>query len=157
MPIPIKLNNDKVLDKNDFVDYSILATYVESSDKKTIVASNKDAELLFNIWLKCEKDEMNNTYKLANNIDNKDVLRLKTNGFISGGIDKISFTRKGQMVITTMALSEPNKFEVKKQRKPYNEILANMNKRGKTGYRIASDARFFNTNTSNNLDLRQIK
>jgi len=157
MPVPIKPVQDNSIGYSSPVDYSFLADYSQPTTQKKskfVSASNKDAELLFEIWDKGEHQEGSNTdtFILDETISSRDILRLKTYGFLTGGIDKVQFTIKGKTVITTMVLSEPNRFEIKKQNKSYRDILAGMNKIGKPGYRIPKYA----ANTSNNMDLRGI-
>ena len=71
-------------------------------------------------------------------------------GFISSVNDEIKITKKGKVIITTMALGEENAFNKKKTPKKYTEILASMNKRNKPGYRIPK----FASDNNNRLDLR---
>jgi len=153
MPVPINAVQDNGQNKTSPVDYSFLSNYMENPIKKKsklITASNNDAELLFKIWDTGEKQGKPDTFKISSDITSKDVIRLKTYGFLTGGTEVVSFTAKGKMVITTIALSEPNCFAKKRQNKPYSEILASMSKKGKPGYRIPKYA----TNNSNHLDLR---
>jgi len=147
MPAPIKA----IKDDHPVIDYSFLFNHqsLPKNDKK-VYASNKDAELLFNIWTKGERQD-EDTYKISGGFDKQDIIRLKTNGFVTGSQDVIKLTRKGKIVITTMALAEPNKFETTRQRKNYSEILASMDKRNKPGYRIPK----FAANNSNLLNLRR--
>ena len=153
MPVPIKSIPDIMREKEEqhLMDYSFLAELVPQSTKlKKVTASNKDASLLFEIWSKSEKinDE---SLKVSPSINSKDILRLKSRGFLTGNNDEVKLTKKGRMVVTTMALGEPSQFEKDKERKNYNEILASMDKRGKKGYRIPKYA----ANNSNNLNLRE--
>lgn len=151
MPVPIRSIQDKSVEKGSGMDYSFLFNALEKTNtKKVVMASNKDADLLYQIWLKSEKKEGN--YFKANDVARNDILRLKANGFLDEENESIKFTKKGQMVITTMALAEPNSFAKDRQRKDYNEILANMDKRGKPGYRIPKYA----SNNSNSLNLKKI-
>ena len=149
MPIPDNRREDKVSR-----DYSILLNVSPSlpPKKKTVQASNSDATLLFEIWTKGEKSSNEDSVKISSvmNISSKDIMRLKTMGFLTGGIDEVQFTRRGKIVITTMALGEVNNFEKNRQPKSYTEILASMNKRGKKGFRIPA----YSANTSNNLRLK---
>lgn len=135
MPIPIKSIYDADKNFSSGVDYSFLTNYVENKPvKKIITASDEDASLLFKIWASSEKTDEDSFRVSAT--DNKDVLKLKAKGFLSGGTDEVKFTKKGKQVIILMALEEPNKFENKRVEKRYNEILASMDKRNKPGYRI---------------------
>lgn len=150
MPIPIM--PVKNMEKNNSgIDYSIL---FNQPVKKTVTASNDDAALLFELWEKGERGKKQDVIKvnLSEKVTSKDILRLKTMGFITGNQNEIEFTKKGKMVITTMSLGEGSKFEKNKMPKSYTEILASMNKRNKKGYRIPK----FAANTSNNLDIRGI-
>jgi hypothetical protein len=154
MPVPVNLISD--LDKSFFqgLDLSTLMPYVDKpveGFKKLASASNEDANLLFQIWSSSQKNNDGDSFKIAADVNPKDVLKLKTRGLISGGADDIKFTKKGKMVITVMALSEPSKFEKLITGKKYNEILASMDKRGKPGYRVPK----FASNNNNCLNLRQ--
>ena len=153
MPVPIKPIPDRVRDDRMVSDFSMLLNVSPNipAKKKTVQASNNDASLLFEIWAKGEKAEDEDTIKIdpSMNISSRDIMRLKTMGFLTGGVDEVKFTRRGKIVITTMALGETNKFEKSKEQKKYTEILASMDKRGKKGYR---DPRFA-ANTSNQLRL----
>jgi len=111
--------------------------------KKTVTASNRDAKLLMDIWLKANK-VTEDTYKLGQiETTSRDIMRLKTLGFITGGTDEVKFTEKGKTVIKTMALGEPNQFDKNKRDKSYTEILAGMKPDGKKGFR---DPRFASNN-----------
>lgn len=140
MPVPIRLNNGQSEpssnEKNIMMDFSILMSDVpEETRMKKVAASDKDAKLLFEIWSEWEK-ENGDTFKVASsNVNSRDIMRLKTLGFIHGDLDKITFTSKGKTVVCTMALGEPNKFEQIRQEKSYSEILASMDKKNKPGYR----------------------
>jgi len=154
MPIPIKYIEDS--NKKEFtVDYSFLTDWIGTTEKpkqpnkKVVVASDKDASLLFQIWSKSTRKDAE-TYSIDSSvISNRELIRLKTRGFVVGDIKEIKFTRKGKAVIGIMALNEPSTFEKIRQEKSYNEILANMSKAGKPGYRIPK----FAANNSNNLRL----
>jgi len=148
MPVPIRPLPDN---RNDVsgMDYSFLLQNLQPK-KKTVTASNKDASLLFKLWSTGEKVE-EDVVKINSEIDisSEDIMRLKTMGFLTGGTDEVKFTKKGKIVITTMVLSEESNFNKNKQEKPYTEILANMSKRGKRGYRNAQ----FATDNTNRLRL----
>jgi hypothetical protein len=124
--------------------------------KKTVVASNQDASLLFELWKNGETIEDTVKINPSPSVTARDILRLKTLGFLMGDLQTIKFTRKGKMVITTMALGEKSQFENKREPKSYTEILASMNKRGKKGFRIAGSEPKYVVNGSNNLDLTKI-
>jgi len=139
MPIPIRINNGShefESEKNIIMDFSVLMSDIpQESTMKKVAASDKDARLLFEIWSECER-ENNDTFKVASaSINSRDLMRLKTLGFLNGDLDKVTFTNRGKTVVCTMALGEPNKFEQVKQEKSYSEILASMDKRNKPGYR----------------------
>jgi hypothetical protein len=151
MPVPIRSIQDKGVEKDCAMDYSFLFNALEKTNtKKVILASNKDADLLYQIWLKSEKKD-DGYFKTDSQIDHNDILRLKANGFLDGDYENIKFTKKGKTVITTMALAEQNNFIKNKQKKDYSEILASMDKRGKPGYRIPKYA----SNNSNSLNLKK--
>ena len=154
MPVPIRPVSSSPRENKPSVDYSFLANFVsEPKTKKVVTASNRDAQLLFDIWRKAEKDSSNYTFKIKPEIATmRDIMRLKTMGFVDGTSDKVTFTDRGKTVISTMVMGESSNFETRRQQKTYTEILASMSKKGKNGYRIPKYA----SSTSNNLDLRNI-
>lgn len=150
MPVPIRSIPDQQIEKHYNIDYSFLLN--GPATKKTVTASNKDADLLFELWSKGEKLEAPDTLRLSDlsGFSKRDLIRLKTMGFISASEDGIvKFTKKGKTVITTMALGEISTFEKNSEPKKYTEILASMDKRKKAGYRLPR----FATNNNNNLRL----
>lgn len=155
MPLPIKYVPDMQREDKNYssIDYSFLLS--QPSSKKTVTASNKDASILFELWAECERAG-DDTIKMGSNvkINQRDLMRLKTMGFLTGVGDKLAFTNKGKTVITTMALGEESQFDKKATHKSYTEILASMNKRGKKGFRIASSDPKFATNNTNRLNLK---
>jgi len=150
MPVPI-MPVKNVERGNTGIDYSIL---FNQPVNRTVIASNSDASLLFELWDKGEKGSKPDAVKVSADakITSEDIRRLKGMGLIVGDSKEVQFTKKGKMVITTMSLGEGSKFEKVKQKKSYTEILASMSKRNKKGYRIPR----FATNTANNLDIRGI-
>lgn len=153
MPVPVNRISD--FGKSFFkdIDLSVLMPYVDKpveGFKKLAAASNDDANLLFQIWSSSQKSDDGESFKVASDVTSKDILKLKTRGLISGSTDSIQFTKKGKMVITVMALSEPSKFEKLITGKKYNEILASMDKRGKPGYRVPK----FAANNNNCLKIQ---
>ena len=155
MPVPIMRVPDKQKDYNTSIDYSFLLNN-PVPQKKTVVASNQDASMLFELWENGEK--VDDTIKInpSPNVTAKDILRLKTLGFLVGDLSAVKFTRKGKIVITTMALGEKSQFEKNREPKKYTEILASMNKRGKKGFRTASDQSKFSIDNSNKLNLNKL-
>lgn len=150
MPVPIRNIPDQQIEKHYNIDYSFLLN--GPATKKTVIASNKDADLLFELWSKGEKVDESDAIKLSDSsgFNKKDLIRLKTMGLISASEDGIvKITKKGKTVITTMALGEESTFEKNSEPKKYTEILASMDKRKKTGYRIPK----FANNNNNNLRL----
>ena len=144
MPIPIGLVNGtpEAPENRGMLDISFLANHVPTKEASASMATlaDKDAKDLMNIWLKAEKLD-NDTFALNDEVGivNKDLIRLKARGFLSGGTDKVKFTPRAKTVISTMALGENNNFLQKRKEKSYSEILASMDKKGKKGFRIAFD------------------
>jgi hypothetical protein len=99
------------------------------------------------IWLNADKSD--NKYRITSNVElsSREIMRLKTHGFVTGNSDQVEFTDRGKKVITVMALGEGNHFQENRKEKSYIEILASMDKRGKQGYRTPK----FAANNSNNL------
>ena len=156
MPVPIKPIPDNPIDDSSVSNYSFLASFQPAKPKKKITeASNNDASLLFDLWTAGERGDGENTIIISDSmgISSREITRLKTMGFLTGGSGEVKVTRKGKIVITTMVLGETNKFESSKQEKSYTEILASMSKRGKPGYRNAQ----YSPNNSNCLNLKKLK
>jgi len=157
MPVPIKPIPDNPRDDRNTKDYSFLMNLQPSSapKKKQVQASNKDASLLFKIWASSEHSDKEQPIKIADSlgISSREIMRLKTMGFLTGTSSEVKFTNRGKSVITMMALGETNRFEKSRKEKSYTEILASMNKRGKPGYRSAQ----YSLTNSNCLNLKNIK
>ena len=163
MPIPINLNNSNS-DGNHYVDYSFLEnlglessfTPAPAAPKNVVTASNQDAASLYKLWERSDNSLAGefdlNEIKESTDLSARDITRLKTMGFISESSNKVKITERGRKVLVTMTLSEPNNFQLKAQKKPYNEILAGMDRKKKGGLRCASYA----TNNNNCLDLRKL-
>ena len=141
------LVNDSSPDKPDdkyVMDYSFLSNLTPNTiqaGNKTVTASDKDATLLMDLWLNGDKKatdvyQINDTVKISS----RDVIRLKTRGFLTGGTTDLHITNRGRAVITTMTLGESNNFLKNKKEKSYTEILANVSKKGKSGYRMPTFA-----------------
>jgi hypothetical protein len=142
MPIPIKPNSENNLQ----IDYSILFSknlppIQNEANKKIVLASDKDADLLMEVWINGEKKNQETfALKRGSKITSGDILRLKSHGLMDGTAEEFKLTNKGKIVITTLVLGENNSFLKDKKSKKYTEILASMNKRGKAGYRIPTIA-----------------
>ena len=147
MPIPIKPNSPDKAQKeagdNFLIDYNVFLSQIPGAlnppkqSKLIAVASDKDASLLLELWATAERKE-ENIFKVGKEvkISKNDLIRLKSHGLITGGVDEVKLTDKGRSIITTMVLGENNNFLKDKKEKKYTEILASMDKRKKTGYRI---------------------
>lgn len=155
MPIPIKPIRDNDNDKGYngmIMDYSFLANLQQNENKKIVIASNSEADAIVKIWTSGEKTG-ENKYNIANsNISKSDIIKLKSKGLIEGDGNNVAFTNRGRTVITTMALGENNAFLKGQNKKSYKEILASMDKKGKSGYRVPK----FSSDTSNGLDITDI-
>jgi len=156
MPVPIMPIPDKrETATNTVSDYSFLLNIPSSvlPTKKTVQASNQDASILFNIWANGKRSDKDEIIKIEGlDVSSRDIMRLKTMGFIIGSLEAVRLTSRGKTVVSTMALGETNKFKDQREQKSYTEILASMNKRGKKGFRTPK----FASNTFNNLNLRDI-
>ena len=143
MPIPIGLVNGKPEkpENNGLLDVSFLANYMPTVEASSpmVTLADKDANDIMNIWLHAKKINKD-TFVISNDmgLTNKDLIRLKSRGLISGGTEKIKFTSRAKTVVSTMTLGENNKFLEQQKTKSYSEILASMDKRGKAGFRIAN-------------------
>lgn len=141
MPVPIQFigrgnyNDDE---KNSYLDLSflnnVLPTKESSFESHGLV--DKDAEDLMKIWLNAKKTK-DGGFELESktDIENKDVIRLKARGLLTGNTKKVKFTNRAKKIICTMTLGESNNFLKKRKEKSYSEILASMDKRNKPGYR----------------------
>jgi len=152
MPIPL-MTNKKSINTPSNVDYSILMNQLDKAkphNSKIVTASDKDASLILKLWETGEKVDGNDTFRISDpSFNRRDLARLSANGLIQKCEENVfKITRRGKIIITTMALSEPNQFQIKSRRKNYNEILAGMGKKG-NGYRIPK----FSSSQSNNLRL----
>ena len=140
MPVPIGLGGGypEKPENKGLLDISFLANMPTKEASSTIATvADKDANDLMNIWLHAKKIG-SDTFEIVKEIGlaNKDLIRLKARGLISGGTERVKFTSRAKTVISTMTLGENNKFLENRKEKSYSEILASMDKRGKTGYRI---------------------
>ena len=149
MPIPIHNPNKEEINN---IDYSFLLKSIDNASKKKVTASNHDADLLMNIWKLGDKKD-NYTYDVkALNLTSRDLMRLKSIGLVKGTNKEVVLTDKGKTVIKTMTLGESNRFGMERKQKSYTEIMASISKRGKSGFRIASNP--YATDNTNNIDLR---
>lgn len=142
MPIPIALVGRQPEDKNkkeESIDISFLAQNIPAKEASSfsVYLSDKDADDVMKIWLHAKKTSKDTFCIKDSGIENKDLIRLKSRGLITGGVSEIKFTSKGKTVVKTMTLGESNKFLENKKEKSYTEILASLNKRGKKGFRTA--------------------
>lgn len=140
MPIPIKPVGESQKNNIESMDYSFLLNAFPKDckdEKKMVIACDKDASMLLELWSKSEKVG-NDTIKIGKDLklSSTDIIRLKSHGLITGGSEEVKLTNRGKAVITTMALGENNNFLKVKKEKSYTEILASIDKRGKKGYRI---------------------
>lgn len=140
MPIPIGLvsGHEDQPERSGLLDISFLANShpIKEASIPHSLADN-DANALMKIWLEAKKVG-NDTFDLDKlDMSNKELIRLKTRGLVSGGTSRVTFTAKAKTVICTMTLGESNNFLKDKKEKSYTEILASMDKRGKAGFRTA--------------------
>lgn len=136
MTLPINYDKISQMDLSFLLDTTSSGIRLNDTDKKTVTASDKDAELLLNVWKKASRIR-EKTYKLSE-ISNQDFSRLKSGGFVIGDSHACQLTPRGQKIIKVMTLGETNAFLKNQKSKSYTEIMASTNKRGKKGYRIAS-------------------
>ena len=139
--VPVNVKNDYKNENQKPLELSFLSNYMpKEASYRSYMVSDTDAENIMKIWLKAKKiDKDTFEVKSISDIDNNIILRLKSRGLISGSTEKVKLTAKGRSVIKTMSLGESNNFLKKRKEKSYTEILANMDKKGKQGYRIAQD------------------
>jgi len=153
MPIPINPVNTSYDNAQTNLFHSEFTDLSTGGGRQIKEANNRDASILMDIWLKAARDD--NAFVVNDDMaGNRDLARLKAKGFISAdfGSQKVSFTERGKSIIAVIALGENNKMIKNQKPKPYTEIMASMNKRGKKGYRIP---RYASDNT-NNLNLKNL-
>jgi hypothetical protein len=167
MPIPINPvgsdSNGKDIDFSKLqMDYSFLSgiSPQAESNKRIVTASDKDADVLMQIWLTSEKTE-DSTFKIKDDakVSSQDVVRLKSHGLLTGGTNEVKLTPRGKLVITTMALGENNGFLKNQKSKSYTEIMASMSKKGKPGYRMptyASNTHLIRVSSQDNQDIVEV-
>jgi hypothetical protein len=133
MAIPIRPTNSF---NSEFINYfpinmDLLQSdlFTNSSLKKTALANDKDADILFFIWK--NSSVINNAdtidkkkYRVKENVNKDDLLKLKASGLIVGNDKEIHFTNKAASIIKTMVLGEQNSFGKQSIKKPYSIILA---------------------------------
>jgi hypothetical protein len=133
MAIPIRPTNSS---DSEFINYfpvnmDLLQNdlFTNSSLKKTALANDKDADVLFFIWK--NSSVINNAdtidkkrYRVKENVNKEDLLKLKASGLIVGDDKEIHFTNKAASIIKTMVLGEQNSFGKQSIKKPYSIILA---------------------------------
>jgi len=140
MPLPIRSNPETSHVQS--IDVSFLsAPPSEKLTKKSwrYLVSDQDASLLMRVWLYGKKDDKGIAIG-EEVLSSRDYYRLKTNNLIFGEKNSVSFTERGKDVIKTMTLAEQNAFAKNKKEKSYHEILANTNKKGKSGFRVANNS-----------------
>jgi hypothetical protein len=140
MPIPIRLvNMPENNSEKPSVDYSFLyqQPIEKESSKKVITATDREAELLMKIWDSAEKTSEGRFRLSSKDISDSDFCRLRSSGFVSGGMDCCEFTKRAKQIVKVMTLGESNSFLKKRIDKSYNEILAQNKTRFKKGYRIS--------------------
>ena len=121
------------------LDYSWLSGHMPAapSAKKMVIASDKDAGLLMELWLESDKVATDKIkQRKESKISSGDIMRLKTRGLLDSDGDNFKLTSSGKTIIATMALGENNRFLKNQKSKSYTEIMASMDKRGKNGYRV---------------------
>ena len=150
MPIPIHNPNQE---QNTNIDYSFLLKRVDDASKRTVTASNRDADLLMDIWKLGNKKD-NTTFDVKElDLTQRDLMRLKQIGLVAGNKQELVLTEKGKNIIKTMTLGESNRFGMERKQKSYTEIMASISKKGKSGFRIASNP--YATDNTNQIDLRE--
>lgn len=88
---------------------------IEHSAAKKITVDSRDAEIIQEIWDKQDEkrlSESNDIKKIKmsvpDSIEDRDVIRMKTNGLIIGAGREISLTSKGEKVLKDKILSQPS-------------------------------------------------
>lgn len=139
MPIPVKRNSEIEKSAGEFqLDYSWLSGHMPAvpSTKKMVLASDKDAGLLMELWLESDKIATDKIkQRKESKISSSDIMRLRTRGLLDAEGDNFKLTSSGKTIIATMALGENNRFLKNQKSKSYTEIMASMDKRNKAGYR----------------------
>ncbi len=140
MPIPLNYNKEIKSDYSFLLNLDSLGgAVIQDSVHKKVTASDRDADLLMKVWKRALQIR-DKTYKISSGeVTQQDFIRLKSGGFVSGDMHSCQLTARGQGVIKVMALGESNAFLKNQKSKSYTEIMASTNKKGKKGFRIASN------------------
>jgi len=146
MPVPIIPNHIRTQDTSgptgmddinyNMIDPAMLSNLLPKKKKDNTKVSSNDAGLLFRFWKNAD-DDGNDSFTVPQCFSNSDVVRLKTLGFLAGGVENVKMTARGREVIKNIVLNEENTFESTRIHKPYNEILADMSAAKRAGIRTA--------------------
>jgi len=107
----------------------IVTNQANSCNRKV---SNSDASLLFKFWQEGKTVKQGNTESVhvPERFSNSDILRLKALGFVVGDDTKVvKLTQRAKDIIKTIVLNEENALNSTRVSKPYNEILADAEKK----------------------------
>ena len=133
MPMPIRPSNSSDSGLNSYfpVNMEMLQDDLLANTllKKTALASDGEADILFNIWknssvVNKENEIEKKIYSVGKNVNKNDLLKLKASGLIIGDDKKIRFTNRAANIIKTMVLGEQNSFGKQSIKKPYSIVLA---------------------------------
>jgi hypothetical protein len=149
MPVPILPMNFKkdddtreIVEQPDYmgINVDMLSGVIRTQQSQSnIKVSDSDASLLFKFWQegKVTKQGSVESIEVPDKFSQNDILRLKALGFLVGDDTKVvKLTQRAKGVIKTIVLNEENRFESARVHKPYNEILAENNKK-KSNIRLA--------------------
>lgn len=88
---------------------------IEHSAAKKITVDSRDAEMIQEIWsnqdekrLVGSEDIKKIKMSIPENIEDRDVIRMKTNGLIIGSGREVSLTSKGEKVLKDKILAQPS-------------------------------------------------
>lgn len=82
---------------------------------KKIVVDSRDAELLHEIWFKQDEEKIIQASDIKEakivipeDVNERDIIRMKTNGLVVGAGREVSLTSKGEKVLKDKILSQPS-------------------------------------------------
>ena len=137
LPVNVRKNDDgggPFQEGSDYVGINVdlLQGIVTTQSKRATKVSDSDASLLFRFWQegKTVKQGSSESVQVPERFSNSDVLRLKALGFVVGDDTKVvKLTARAKEVVKTIVLSEENALDSVRVSKPYNEILADAEKK----------------------------
>jgi len=99
---------------------------VEKKAAKKIMIDSRDAEIIHEIWgyqdetrLAQSDDIKKVKMSIPDNINDRDIIRMKTNGLIIGADREVSLTSRGEKVLKDKILSQPSMYFLNRTKEKY--------------------------------------